>query len=169
MMHGRTPFFDKNRKLMFYRIINTEPSCPPTFSPEAVSCIKGLLRVNEAERLGSGEEGAQEIMDCEFFSTINFDALYDRKIPPPFTPEVINEFDTKYELFSLLFIYFFSTFFLGMYLKHICKLKQKILMKHQLLKVRKVSKNKTLNLKHSLLLAGVLWTIKYFIFFLLKL
>lgn len=41
MMHGRTPFYDKNRKLMFYRIINTEPSFPPTFSPEACTCIRG--------------------------------------------------------------------------------------------------------------------------------
>lgn len=43
MMHGRTPFYDKNRKLMFYRIINTEPSFPPTFSPEACTCIRGMF------------------------------------------------------------------------------------------------------------------------------
>lgn len=72
MMHGRTPFFDKNRKLMFYRIINTEVSFPPTFSPAACDCIRGLLRVNETERLGSGPTGAQEIMKTAFFSTIDF-------------------------------------------------------------------------------------------------
>ncbi len=27
---------------------------------------------------------------------IDFDALYRREIPPPFAPEVANEFDTKY-------------------------------------------------------------------------
>jgi hypothetical protein len=96
MMHGRTPFFDKNRKLMFYRIINTEPSFPPTFSPGACDCIRGLLRVNETERLGSGPTGAMEIMKTTFFSTIDFKALYRREIKPPFTPEVVNEFDTKY-------------------------------------------------------------------------
>lgn len=72
MMNGRTPFFDKNRKLMFYRIINTEPSFPPTFSPASCDCIRGLLRVNEAERLGSGPTGAQEIMKTPFFATIDF-------------------------------------------------------------------------------------------------
>jgi hypothetical protein len=96
MMHGRTPFYDKNRKLMFYRIINTEPSFPPTFSAEACICIRGLLRVNENERLGSGTKGAQEIMETDFFKTIDFDKLYRREIPPPFTPDVVNEFDTKY-------------------------------------------------------------------------
>lgn len=96
MMHGRTPFYDKNRKLMFYRIINTEPSFPQTFSPESCACIKALLRVNEQERLGSGEFGAKEIMNTEFFQTIDFDLLFKRELKPPFTPEVVNEFDTKY-------------------------------------------------------------------------
>lgn len=96
MMHGRTPFYDKNRKLMFYRIINTAPSFPPQFSTEACDCIRALLNVSENDRLGSGPRGARDIMDTAFFSTINFDALYRREIIPPFRPDVINEFDTKY-------------------------------------------------------------------------
>jgi hypothetical protein len=47
MMHGRTPFYDKNRKLMFYRIINTTPSFPPQFSTDACDCIRSLLSVSE--------------------------------------------------------------------------------------------------------------------------
>lgn len=94
MMHGRTPFFDKNRKLMFYRIINTEPSFPSTFSHEASECIKGLLRVNENDRLGSN--GAADIMSSAFFSSIDFNALLRREIKPTYTPEVIDELDTKY-------------------------------------------------------------------------
>jgi serum/glucocorticoid-regulated kinase 2 len=96
MMHGRTPFYDKNRKLMFYRIINTEPSFPPTFSPEACTCIRGLLRVDENERLGSGPQGAEDIKRSDFFRVLDFGKLYRREIPPPFTPEVTNELDTKY-------------------------------------------------------------------------
>ncbi len=95
-MHGRTPFYDKNRKLMFYRIINTEPSFPPTFSPEACTCIRGLLRVDENERLGSGPNGAENIKNSDFFRVIDFGKLYRREIPPPFLPEVTNELDTKY-------------------------------------------------------------------------
>lgn len=96
MMHGRTPFYDKNRKLMFYRIINTEPSFPSSFSAGAVSCIRGLLRVNELERLGTSATGATAIKQTEFFSDIDFDKLMRREISPPFTPEVVNEFDTRY-------------------------------------------------------------------------
>ena len=96
MMYGRTPFFDKNRKLMFYRIINTEPSFPGTFSKQACDCIRGLLRVNENERLGSGDNGALDIQKTDFFATIDFDKLYKKEIPPPFHPDVSNELDTKY-------------------------------------------------------------------------
>lgn len=99
MMHGRTPFYDKNRKLMFYRIINTAPGFPPQFSPEACDCIRGLLAVNEKERLGtkvSTGKGAQDIMEHPFFASIDFDALYRKEVPPPFRPEVVNELDTKY-------------------------------------------------------------------------
>eukprot|EP01039_Chlorochromonas_danica_P011443 gene11443-12795_t len=96
MIYGRTPFFDKNRKVMFYRIMHTEPSFPSSFSPEVIDCIRGLLRVNENERLGSGPRGAEEVKGSGFFRVINFDALFRREVTPPFIPEVVNEFDTKY-------------------------------------------------------------------------
>jgi hypothetical protein len=81
---------------MFYRIINTAPSFPPNFSPEACDVIRGLLTVSEGERLGSSNAGARDIMQSSFFSTINFDALMARELPAPFKPDVVNELDTKY-------------------------------------------------------------------------
>jgi hypothetical protein len=84
---------------MFYRIINTAPGFPPHFSVEACDCIRGLLTVNEKERLGSKVatgNGAQDIKDCAFFASIDFEALDRKEIPPPFRPEVVNELDTKY-------------------------------------------------------------------------
>ena len=100
MIYGKTPFYDKNRKLMFYRIINTAPTFPPAFSDQAVDIISGLLTVKEEDRLGSvnksGVSGAAAIKSTAFFSTIDFDALLAKEIAPPFVPEVVNEFDTKY-------------------------------------------------------------------------
>ena len=97
MILGKTPFFDKNRKLMFYRIINTAPSFPPSFSPAACDAIRGFLTVKEESRLGSEAcGGATGIKNTAFFSVIDFDKLFRKELPPPFTPEVANEFDTKY-------------------------------------------------------------------------
>jgi serine/threonine protein kinase len=98
MMAGRTPFYDKNRKLMFYKIINTAPQFPPHFSPEACTVLRALLNINPESRLGTVEGGnaAQDIMNSDFFRVIDFDALLNKSIEPPFTPEVQNELDTKY-------------------------------------------------------------------------
>lgn len=81
---------------MFYRIINTEPTFPATFSKESIDCIRGLLRVDETIRLGSSDAGAKDIMETAFFSSINFDKLFQRELPAPYQPEVVDELDTKY-------------------------------------------------------------------------
>ena len=96
MMAGRTPFYDKNRKLMFYKIINTAPQYPPNFSEEACAVIQLLLRSNPTERLGCSDAGATDIMAHPFFRTIDFDALLRMDITPPFQPEVKDELDTTY-------------------------------------------------------------------------
>lgn len=85
MMNGRTPFYDKNRKMMYNRIMNRTPSFPSSiFSSDAQSCIQGLLTVNKKQRLG--HTGASDIMTENFFRSINFVDLYDRKIAAPFKP-----------------------------------------------------------------------------------
>jgi len=96
MMTGRTPFYDKNRKTMFIRILKMEPTFPVTMSSAAAECIRGLLKVNEAERLGSGADGARGIMQTAFFSVFDFEKVYNREIVPPFKPDVANELDTTY-------------------------------------------------------------------------
>ena len=97
MMYGRTPFYDKNRRLMFYRIMNSEPQFPPqVFSVKAMECITALLKTNVQMRLGSGPTGAIEIMESPFFADIDFEALLRREIVPPFKPEVSSPLDTTY-------------------------------------------------------------------------
>jgi hypothetical protein len=34
-------------------------------------------------------------MRSAFFKPIDFNKLLEKKIPPPFVPDVVNEFDTK--------------------------------------------------------------------------
>ena len=64
-------------------------------SLQAADCVRGLLKINATERLGSGSHGAQVIMETAFFSSIDFEKLLLRALPPPFLPEVVNEHDTK--------------------------------------------------------------------------
>mmetsp|Transcript_933 Transcript_933/g.3089 ORF Transcript_933/g.3089 Transcript_933/m.3089 type:complete len:194 (+) Transcript_933:1729-2310(+) len=94
MMGFRTPFYDKNRKLMFHGIINLEPNFPPHFSDASKAVLLKLLHKDPGQRLGMN--GAHEIKLAVFFTPMNFQKLLMREISPPFVPEVSNEEDTKY-------------------------------------------------------------------------
>ena len=96
MIEGKTPFFDKNRKNMFYSIVARPPAFTPQFPADAVTTIKSLLIVDDKARLGSSERGAKAIMESPFFASVNFDDVYDGKFPIPFVPDVSGELDTKY-------------------------------------------------------------------------
>jgi serine/threonine protein kinase len=96
MMGFKTPFYDKNRKLMFYNIINNEPQWPPHFSAPAIGIIRGLLAKAPQRRLGSGVEGVQEIRAQPFFGTIDWDAMMAKEVEPPFKPEIKNILDPKF-------------------------------------------------------------------------
>jgi len=96
MMGFKTPFFDKNRKLMFYNIINNEPQWQPHFSSTATSVLKGLLVKAPQRRLGSGPDGNGEIKGHPFFGPIDWDKLRARELAPPFRPDVKNILDPKF-------------------------------------------------------------------------
>ncbi|GAA6073637.1 RAC-gamma serine/threonine-protein kinase-like [Tachysurus ichikawai] len=47
-------------------------------------------------RLGGGPDDAKEIMRHSFFSTLDWQDVYDKKLIPPFMPQVSSETDTRY-------------------------------------------------------------------------
>ncbi len=53
MVNGTTPYFNKNRKLMYQSIAKKDPSYPAFFSPELSEVIAGLLIKDEHQRLGT--------------------------------------------------------------------------------------------------------------------
>jgi hypothetical protein len=54
-----------------------------------------LLELNPDKRLGSGETDALEIKKHPFFADVDFDAVYNKKIPPTYFPNVKNAMDTS--------------------------------------------------------------------------
>lgn len=96
MLNLKTPFYDKNRKLMFHSIINQNPKMPKDFSPEAKDIIKQFLNKDAKQRLGCAEGAAMEIMSHSFFADLDFDALVRKEVDPPFRPDVQDKQDTKY-------------------------------------------------------------------------
>ena len=93
MQAGRTPFYDKNRKIMFFNIMNSTPQFPLSFSEKACSVLRALLAVDPSKRLGLDLE---ELKGHKFFSSIEWEKLLKKEVRPVYIPDVSNELDCKY-------------------------------------------------------------------------
>uniref|UniRef100_A0A3Q2P5D4 non-specific serine/threonine protein kinase n=1 Tax=Fundulus heteroclitus TaxID=8078 RepID=A0A3Q2P5D4_FUNHE len=96
MMCGRLPFYSQDHEKLFELILMEDIRFPRTLSPEARSLLSGLLKKDPVERLGGGPEDAKEIMQHKFFTGINWQDVYEKKLVPPFRPQVTSETDTRY-------------------------------------------------------------------------
>jgi len=95
MMVGRLPFYNQNHEIMFGNILAAEVRFPRSISSEAKDLLGGLLVKDPRSRLGGGRNDAGDIMRHNFFSSIDWDLLVQKQIPPPFRPQVLNETDTS--------------------------------------------------------------------------
>jgi serine/threonine protein kinase len=60
----------------------------PEFSPAARSLINGLLQKDPVMRLGCGEPGYSEVMRHPFFESIDWVAISNKQVEPPFRPTI---------------------------------------------------------------------------------
>ncbi|CAG8507996.1 10205_t:CDS:2 [Diversispora eburnea] len=95
MIAGFSPFYTNDTQLMYRRILFGKLKFPKGFfSDDAKSLIKGLLQRNSENRLGSRND-AEEIKNHPFFANVDWDALYRKRVSPPFKPNVSSEDDTS--------------------------------------------------------------------------
>ncbi|XP_051954778.1 RAC-alpha serine/threonine-protein kinase-like isoform X2 [Xyrauchen texanus] len=96
MMCGRLPFYNQDHEKLFELILMEEIRFPRTLGPEAKSLLSGLLQKDPKQRLGGGPDDAKEIMQHKFFAGIEWQDVYEKKLVPPFKPQVTSETDTRY-------------------------------------------------------------------------
>ncbi|XP_043553498.1 RAC-alpha serine/threonine-protein kinase isoform X2 [Chiloscyllium plagiosum] len=96
MMCGRLPFYNQDHEKLFELILMEEIKFPRTLSPEAKSLLSGLLKKDPKQRLGGGYDDAKEVMQDKFFAGIKWQDVYQKKLIPPFKPQVTSEMDTRY-------------------------------------------------------------------------
>ncbi|XP_058228682.1 protein kinase C epsilon type-like [Hemibagrus wyckioides] len=98
MMTGYSPFYHHNREKMFEYIVHAEPHYPSNLSKKAVSILKAFLRKNPTDRLGcvasQGKEKAIKVHP--FLKKINWSQLEQRKITPPFKPQLTSKRDVSH-------------------------------------------------------------------------
>jgi len=86
MLTGMPPWYTKEREVLFERVRRAPLEFPTHVSGPARKIISGLLLRESGKRLGVSGRGSQDVMTQPFFSHIDWKALYDRRLAPPFRP-----------------------------------------------------------------------------------
>ncbi|XP_077334810.1 serine/threonine-protein kinase N3 isoform X1 [Lithobates pipiens] len=95
MLVGECPFPGDDEEEVFDSIVNEEVRYPRFLSSEAIKLIRKLLRKAPERRLGAGVGDAEEIKVQPFYQELDWEALYARKLQPPFVPSLKDPYDVK--------------------------------------------------------------------------
>jgi len=91
MLTGLPPFYCEDVQQMYTRIMTAELEIPDKISPEAGDLLSKLLERDPGLRL----QDPEKIKRHPFFKSIDWNLLIEKKIPPPFIPEVTGKEDTS--------------------------------------------------------------------------
>lgn len=95
MLTGLPPYYTQDRNLLFDRIRRAQLQYPQYISAVAKALLQGLLTRQPESRLGGGPEDGAEVRAHSFFSTVDWQALYQRLVTPPFKPKVAGAGDVS--------------------------------------------------------------------------
>jgi serum/glucocorticoid-regulated kinase 2 len=84
MMTGLPPWYTTDRAKLFRRLKTAPLEIPSYFSADSASCVSQLLERDPRRRLGVS--GIRMSMEHEFFRSINWRALYARRVDAPIRP-----------------------------------------------------------------------------------
>ncbi|XP_012506680.1 PREDICTED: serine/threonine-protein kinase Sgk2 isoform X3 [Propithecus coquereli] len=94
MLHGLPPFYSQDVSQMYENILYQPLQIPGGRTVAACDLLQGLLHKDQRQRLGSKADFL-EIKNHVFFSPINWDDLYHKRLTPPFNPNVAGPADLK--------------------------------------------------------------------------
>ncbi|ODQ52114.1 hypothetical protein SAICODRAFT_58541 [Saitoella complicata NRRL Y-17804] len=95
MLLGQSPFRGDDEDEIFDAILADEPLYPIHMPRDSVSILQKLLTREPERRLGSGEGDAADVMAHPYFRNINWDDMYNKRVPPPFCPTLQSATDTS--------------------------------------------------------------------------
>ena len=95
MLTGSPPFTGNNRKTITERVLRGKLQLKNYLTPNAKDIIKRLLNRTVEKRLGAGEKDAQAIKEHRFFTGVKWDEVLERRVEPPFLPQLKGEDDVS--------------------------------------------------------------------------
>lgn len=94
MMTGMPPFYSKDREKLFSNIKTGNIKYPVYLSKDATGILQAFFTHDPDKRLGTG--GTDKIKSHPFFKNIDWEAILQKKIKPPFIPRISSDSDVKY-------------------------------------------------------------------------
>jgi serine/threonine protein kinase len=88
MVVGIPPFYSTDVSEMYDLIVHGELYVPEFVSPTTADLLTKLLVRDPNKRIGTGPDGTKQIKNHAFFKTVDWKALYNRQVQPPFKPAV---------------------------------------------------------------------------------
>ena len=96
MLVGKAPFKIPKGAYLSADLYKKKITIPEFVTPEAKDLISLLLIPNPKKRLGYGPDGVKKIKDHPYFEGVNWEDAWNRKLQPPFVPNLEGETDLKY-------------------------------------------------------------------------
>ncbi|KAI9202644.1 uncharacterized protein BJ171DRAFT_512805 [Polychytrium aggregatum] len=101
MILGQSPFRGDDEDEIFEAILEDEIMYPANMNRDAVSLLQKLLMKDPSKRLGCGRTDSEEIKKHPYFKGVDFDAMLQLKLPPPFYPSIgsptdVSNFDEEF-------------------------------------------------------------------------
>jgi len=84
MLTGLPPWYTQDREKLFENLRSAPLKFPMSVARTPALFIQSLLNRNPHKRLGAN--GGAEVRRHAFFSTVDWEALYQRRVQPPFEP-----------------------------------------------------------------------------------
>jgi len=99
MLTGAAPFYDRDQRMLFRKILYHKVEYPDYLSPKAKLFLEGLLQKNPVLRLGAG--GINELKNHLWLKGTNWEGLLRKEISAPFVPRFTHEGDASNFLVSI--------------------------------------------------------------------
>ena len=94
MITGVSPFYNKNIEKTLDNILSKDIKIPGFVSKKAKSLILGLLERSPNRRLGATK--IDDILNHEFFNDIDWKAMKNKDLKPPYRPKTLGDAWVKY-------------------------------------------------------------------------
>ncbi|KAG6444070.1 hypothetical protein O3G_MSEX003149 [Manduca sexta] len=101
MNAGYPPFYSNEPMKTYEKIVAGKYRCPSSFSSDLRDLVRNVLQVDISKRFGVMKDGVLDYKNHKWFKGIEWDAIVNCRVQPPFVPKYKNAYDTgnfdKYE------------------------------------------------------------------------